>query len=57
MTYNFQELAQVSLLAVGSIIGVRGAAALAKLPEAERRQRQQLWKGIEALERRAAAST
>jgi eukaryotic-like serine/threonine-protein kinase len=34
--------------------GVRGAAALAKLPEAERLQWQQLWEEVEALRRRAA---
>jgi serine/threonine-protein kinase len=36
--------------------GVRDAAALAKLPEAERQQWQQLWQEVEALERRTAES-
>jgi len=34
--------------------GVRGAEALAKLPDAERRGWQQLWQDVEALARRAA---
>jgi hypothetical protein len=36
--------------------GVRGDAALAKLPEAERQEWQKLWRDVEALERRAADS-
>jgi hypothetical protein len=36
--------------------GVRGDAALAKLPEAERQEWQKLWQEVEALERRAAES-
>jgi hypothetical protein len=34
--------------------GVRGAEALARLPEAERKDWQQLWEEVEALRRRAA---
>jgi hypothetical protein len=36
--------------------GVRDPAALAKLPEDERRQWQKLWDDVEALRQRAAAS-
>jgi tetratricopeptide (TPR) repeat protein len=36
--------------------GVRGEAALGKLPEAERREWQKLWEEVEALKRRAADS-
>ncbi len=34
--------------------GVRGDAALAKLPEAERREWRKLWEDVEALRKRAA---
>jgi hypothetical protein len=36
------------------LAGVRGADALARLPEAERREWQKLWEEVEALRRRAA---
>jgi hypothetical protein len=36
--------------------GVRDAAALARLPEAERQKWQQFWQEVEALKRRAAES-
>jgi hypothetical protein len=38
------------------LAGVRGAAALGKLPAAERPRWQQLWEAAAALQRRAAAS-
>jgi tetratricopeptide (TPR) repeat protein len=43
-------------LADADFAGVRGAAALGKLPEAERPGWQRLWGDVEALKRRAAAS-
>ena len=39
-----------------SLACVRGEAARAKLPEAERREWQKLWEDVAELERRAAAT-
>ncbi len=37
--------------------GVRGAEALGKLPEAERKEWQKLWENVEAFRTQAAAPT
>jgi hypothetical protein len=42
-------------LADPDFAGVRGAAALGKLPEAERPRWQRLWEDVEMLKRRAAS--
>jgi hypothetical protein len=39
-----------------ALAGVRGDAALTKLPEAERQDWQQLWVNVEALRQRAGGS-